>query len=288
MSGQPVEKKKVTPQNLAEALGLVLAVQLVSLWITDLNKPVYVAVGPISVGPFTGTTASVSAGNAITLVVLVFVVTLGLVWLIRKQLVRSFKTVVFAAVAFSSFALTLFTIDGIFSAYPWYGSSFVFPAELLIAALPAVVVGYTIFVKNNLVLSTVILALVSAEVGSFFASTLPLDMALLLPLLFGVYDIYAVFRGPLKQLVSAAPATALAGMSVRAGEFTLGLGDIVFYSMLPSIALFYLQPLNTVLTLAAVDVGVIATLYLLTKRRLLPGLPIPMGLRLFVLAVSFL
>lgn len=287
MSTQPEGKKKVTPLNLAAAIGLVFVVQLVSLWITNLNKPVYVAVGPISVGPFTGTAASVSVGNSITLVILVFVTTLGLVWLIRKKLVRSFKTVVFAAVSFSAFALTWFTVDGIFSAYPWYGAPYVLPAELLIAAVPAAVIGYTIFVKNHLILSTAILGLISAEVGSFFASTLPLDMALLLPLLFGVYDIYAVFRGPLKQLVSAAPAGALAGMSVRAGEFTLGLGDIVFYSMLPSIALFYLQPFSTILTLVAVDLGVVFTLYLLTRRKMLPGLPIPMALGLLVIAVSF-
>lgn len=273
--------------NLAAAIGLVLAVQLLALWITYLNKPVYVAVGPVSVGPFTGTAPTVSAGNALILVILVFAVTVGLVWLVRRKLVRSFKTLVFVAVSFSAFALTWFTVDGIFSNYPWYGAPYVLPLELLIAVAPAVIVGYTIFVKNYWLLSTTILGLISAEVGSFFASTLPLAMALILPLLFGVYDIYAVFRGPLKQLVSAAPAGALAGMSVRAGEFTLGLGDIVFYSMLPSIAVFYLQPLNTVLTLLAVDIGVVFTLYLLTRRRLLPGLPIPMALGLLVLAASF-
>jgi hypothetical protein len=287
MSGQPEEKKKVTPQNLAIALVLVLAVQAVSLWITNLNKPIYVAVGPISVGPVAGTTPGVSVIDSLALVLLVFAATLGLVWLVRKRLMKGFMGVVFVAVAFSSFALTWFTVDGIFSTFPWYGASFVLPAELLIAAVPAVLVGYTMFVKSNVLLSTIVLGLVSAEVGSFFASTLPLAMALVLPLLFGLYDIYAVFRGPLKQLVSAAPARALTGMSVKAGEFTLGLGDIVFYSMLPCIALFYLQPVNTILTLVAVDAGVMVTLYLLTRRRLLPGLPIPMALGLLVLAASF-
>jgi len=286
MSGQP-EEKKITPVGLSAAVILVLAVQLVALWITNYNKPVYVAVGPISVGPLTGTAPTVPLVNATTLVILVFATTAGLVWLVRRKLVKSFKTIVFVAVAFSAFALTWFTVDGIFSTFPWYGSPYVLPAELLIAVVPAAVVGYTIFVRNHWILSTTILGLISAEVGSFFASALPLEMALLLPLLFGIYDIYAVFRGPLKQLVSAAPAGALAGMSVRAGEFTLGLGDIVFYSMLPSIALYYLHPLNTVLTLFAVDFGVVFTLYLLTRRRLLPGLPIPMALGLIVLAVSF-
>lgn len=288
MSGQPEQKKKVTPLNLAGALGLVLVIQLLSLWITYQNKPVYVAVGPISVGPFTSSGPAGSAENALTLVLLVFVTTVAMVWLVRKRLVMSFKTVIFAAVAFSAFALTWFTVDGLFSMQPWYTAWYVQPVEILLSLAPVVVVGYTVYVKNYWFLSTAVLSVVAAEVGSFFASTLPLTTALLLPLLFGLYDIYAVFRGPLKQLVGSAPPGALASMTVKAGEFTVGLGDIVFYSMLPSLALFYLQPINSLYTIVAVDTGVVFTLYLLTKRRLLPGLPIPMFLGLLVLGISFL
>lgn len=286
--------KKVTPSNLATALGLVLAIQLVALWITNENKPILSAVGPVSVGPFTTSTPSGSAADAITLVVLVFAVTMVLVWLIRRRLMTSFKTIIFAAVAFSSFTLTWLTVDGLFSRYPWYSTSqFVLPGEILIALIPVVVVGYTIFVKNYTILSTAVLSLISAEVGSFFAGTLPPTngvplMAILLAVVFAIYDIYAVFRGPLKQLVNIAPSGAFAAMSVKAGEFTVGLGDVVFYSMLPSIALFYLHPINAVYTLVAVDAGVVLTLYLLTRRRLLPGLPIPMLLGICVLASFFL
>jgi hypothetical protein len=290
---EATSEKKVTPFNLATALGLVLVIQLASLWITNTNRPIYVAVGPVTVGPFTNSTPTGSVGDAITLVLLVFATTLVLVWLIRRKLMTSFKTVVFAAVSFSAFTLTWFTVDGVFSKYSWYSSSFVLPAEILIALIPVVIVGYTVFVKSYAVLSTVVLGLISAEVGSFFAATLPPTngvplMALLLALVFAVYDIYAVFRGPLKQLVSIAPSDAFAAMSVKAGEFTVGLGDVVFYSMLPSVALFYLQPLSALYTLVAVDLGVVLTLFLLTRRRLLPGLPIPMLLGICVLAGSFL
>jgi len=285
--------KKVTPSNLATALGLVLLIQLVALWITDANKPILAAVGPVSVGPFTTSTPSGSAGDAITLVVLVFATTLVLVWLIKKRLMTSFKTIIFAAVSFSSFTLTWLTVDGLFSRYPWYSSSqFVLPGEILIALVPVAIVGYTVFVKNYAILSTAVLSLISAEVGSFFAATLPPTngvplMAILLAAVFALYDIYAVFRGPLKQLVNVAPSGAFAAMSVKAGEFTVGLGDVVFYSMLPSIALFYLHPINAVYTLIAVDAGVVLTLYLLSRRRLLPGLPIPMLLGICVLAACF-
>lgn len=288
MSGDQADKKKVTPFNVLSSVALVVVVQAVALWITNENKPVYSAVGPISVGPLPNTSAG-SAGNAFFLVLLVFLATLGLVVLLRRKLVRTFKTVVFVSVSFSAFTLTWLTIDGVFLNYSWYGT---FPYtqdfELLLAFLPVIAIGYTIFVKNYTPLSTIALCFISAEVGSFFASTLPLTTALLLPLIFALYDIYAVFKGPLKQLVSMAPSGALAGMSIKAGEFTVGLGDIVFYSMLPSIGLFYLQPAPALVTLVAVDGGVALTLYLLTKKRLLPGLPIPMLLGVLVLAAYFL
>ena len=160
------------------------------------------------------------------------------------------------------------------------------------AGLVVLLIGYIIFVKNSLWLSTAVLAFVGAQVGSFFAETLPLWTALALPVAFAVYDIYAVFRGPLKALIGTAPNVALVGMSIRAGEFTLGLGDVVFYTLLPSLA--YFQLYDTVgigpalLTVLAIDVGMVITLFLLSRRRLLPGLPIPMLLGVLVVAYYLL
>jgi hypothetical protein len=84
-------------------------------------------------------------------------------------------------------------------------------------------------------------------------------------------------------------------MSIRAGEFTLGLGDVVFYTMLPSLPLAQLVARSSMTvaaawafaTLAVMDVGVVATLFLLSRRRLLPGLPIPMVLGVLVLVLHF-
>jgi Presenilin len=290
MSEQAVPRKKVTPLNLSLALVLVLVVQFLALGITYENKPVLESIGTVGtpISGAAGATPAGSAGNAFILVGLVVVTTFGLVWLVRKKLFRSFKTLIFASVSFSSFILTWLTVDGFFSRFSWYTTfPYVLQVELVIAFIPVAVLGYTIFVKDYSLLSTAVLVVVSAEVGSFFASTLPLLEALFLALLFAVYDIYAVFKGPLKTLVNSAPSGSLAGMSVKAGEFTVGLGDIVFYSMLPSLALYRLQLVNAFATMIAVDLGVMVTLYLLSRKRLLPGLPIPMLLGLIVLTISF-
>ncbi len=296
MSGQPEEKKRVTPANVLQAVTVVAIVQLVALLITLRNLPTYQAIvqsGGSSFAP-AGTTPAGSALNAIFLVAFAFVATLALVRILRRKMVFSFKVLVFGSVAISAFLLTLVTADDVVYQYvpPDVEGPLVFGVSLLVVAL----IAYTIFVKNRPWLSTVILAFVGAEVGSFFGVTLNLETALLLPIAFSLYDIYAVFRGPLKQLVGMGQSVALVGMSIRAGEFTLGLGDVVFYTMLPSIALAQLSrtasvgmaATTAVATMGVIDVGVVMTLYLLSKKRLLPGLPIPMLLGVLALGIFLL
>ena len=288
MSEEPLPEKRVTAGNLLLAAGVVTIIQLFALSVTRLNSPTYVAIvnstGP-SFAPL-GTSPLGSTLNAVVFVAFAFALTLGLVWLVRKKMVRSFKMVIFISVAFSAFVLTLVTADV-------FAVEYLPPSlELLVsfgsAGIVVILIGYIIFVKNTLWLSTAVLAFVGAEVGSFFAETLPLWTALALPIAFAIYDIYAVFKGPLKALIGTAPNIALVGMSIKAGEFTLGLGDVVFYTLLPSLAFFQFDGtfgiVPALFTILAIDVGMVITLYLLSRRRLLPGLPIPMLLGVLVIA----
>ncbi len=291
MSDQAPEKR-VTPGHLLEAAAVVAVIQFVSLVITNQNLPVYVQIvnsTGYSYAP-AGTSPAGASLNAALLVAFAFALTIGLVWLLRRKMVLSFKVIVFGSVALASFILTLVTAD-IF-AVSYLPPSFELPVTFGAAIFVVVLVGYVIFVKNVPWLSTAILAFVGAEVGSFFAETLSPWTALALPIAFSIYDIYAVFRGPLKALIGTGSNIALVGMSIKAGEFTLGLGDIVFYTLLPSLALFQFEPkfglLPVVFTVLAIEVGMVITLFLLSKRRLLPGLPIPMLLGVLVIALYLL
>jgi len=280
--------KRVTSVNLILAAAIVAAIQVVSLLVSNLNEPVYNSIventGP-SYAP-AGTSPTGSVLNAIILVGAAFVLTLGLVWLLRRKRVTSFKVIVFASVAFSGFILTLVTADDF--AIQYLPSALEIPFSFGGAVLVVVLLMYIIFVKNSPWLSTFVLAFVGAEVGSFLAETLPPWTALALPIAFSIYDIYAVFRGPLKALIGTAPNVALVGMSIKAGEFTLGLGDVVFYTLLPSLAYFQWGVGVALYTVVAIDVGMVITLFLLSKRRLLPGLPIPMLLGISVIALRVL
>ncbi len=282
MSDQAPEKKRVTPLNLLVAAAIVIVIQLAALLISQQNSSLYTGV-VASAGPSyapAGTSGVGSALNALLLVGFAAALTFALVWLLRRKMVTSFKLIVFGSVAFSAFILTLVTADEFaFNNLPLFLEV---PFSFGVAGLIVVLIGYVIFVKNRPWLSTIILAFVGAEVGSFFAETLSPWTALALPIAFSVYDIYAVFKGPLKALIGTAPGIALVGMSIKAGEFTLGLGDVVFYTLLPSLAIFRWGLAESIYTMAAIDVGMVVTLFLLSRRRLLPGLPIPMLLGVLV------
>ena len=289
MSEPATEKKRVTPRNLLNAVLIVVTIQLVALLITFQNLPVLVQLvsgGGSSFSP-AGTTPVGSVSNAIILVLFAFGATVALLFLLRRKRVFPFKMLVFASTALSAFLLTLVTADSF--VYGNVPANLELTLDVAIALIPVGLVAYTVFGRNRPVVSTLVLAFVGAEVGSFFASTLNLGTALALPIAFSIYDIFAVFRGPLKQLVGTASGVALNGMSIKLGEFTLGLGDVVFYTMLPSLAYFHTKatPLISAsapfATLLAIDAGVILTLVLLTKKKLLPGLPIPMLLGVSVL-----
>ena len=288
MSEQPAGQKRVTPANLLRAVSVVVVIQFVALLITQQNRPAYVVIvnsTGYSYDPL-GSSPAGATGNALILVGLAFVLTLALVWLLRRKMVMSFRLIVFGSVALSAFILTLLTAD-VF-AFHYLPRNFEVPVAFGVAILVVVLIAYTIFVKNRPWLSTVILAFVGAEVGSFFAETLSPYTAVALPVAFSIYDIYAVFKGPLKQLIGTAPNVALVGMSVKAGEFTLGLGDIVFYTMLPAVALFRVGTYASIATVLAIDVGVVVTLFLLSRKKLLPGLPIPMLLGVLVFLAYYL
>ena len=287
MSDQ-LPQKKITAQNLVVAAIIVVAIQVVGLLITNQNSLLYTSVvansGP-SYAP-AGTSGVGSFLNAMILVAFAAVLTFALVWLLRRKMVTSFKLIVFLSVAFSAFVLTMVTADNF--AVSYLPSILEVPVAFGVPSVLVILVAYIIFVKNNPWISTIILAFIGAEVGSFFAETLSPWTALALPIAFSIYDIYAVFRGPLKSLIGTAPGVALVGMSIKAGEFTLGLGDIVFYTLLPSLALFQFGLAQSLYTMLAIDVGMVITLFLLSKRRLLPGLPIPMLLGILVIGSRIL
>lgn len=94
---------------------------------------------------------------------------------------------------------------------------------------------------------------------------------------FAIYDLYSVFKGPLRELAKTLhQKTVELGRESKFG-FGLGLGDIFFYTLAVGYSFAMLNPIETLAICAVVVLGVLLTVILLFKleAEALPALPIP-------------
>ena len=171
------------------------------------------------------------------------------------------------------------------------------------------------------------LIVLSALMGAFMAIILPTWTVVFLLLALAVWDIYAVFKGPIKDLVEMdMNGQLMARLNLRkrmsrldilgddseefpfqnltyeADFWALGIGDLVFYSVLGAHSLFYsipyiqtngywVMPLFFVPVVIAILIGFAYTIYRLNRGgedSILPGLPIPMFLGVGVFCLMML
>jgi hypothetical protein len=151
-----------------------------------------------------------------------------------------------------------------------------------VASLAVGLIGFVVLIYGGSISKGAFSLLLSSEAGAYLALVFTPPTIYIVILLFALYDYYSVNRGPLKKVVEQVPFGAL---SVDFGNVSMGLGDELFYSMIPSAAYLIRGPVAAILMLVVVDVGVVATLLLLSKRKALPGLTIPLLLALGLFAV---
>jgi hypothetical protein len=72
----------------------------------------------------------------------------------------------------------------------------------------------------------------------------------------------------------------LQGLSYSFKDVQMGLGDLVFYSMLSGIMLFNFGLISCLVSLVGILVGSFFTLVMLEKKGIFPGLPFPILLGL--------
>jgi len=130
--------------------------------------------------------------------------------------------------------------------------------------------------------------------GSFIAAVVPIYVNIFFSIFIALYDVYAVKWGAVKSLVKIEDALVTI-VAFEDGDWSLGLGDVIVYAMLPSSCLAYAMtysprfafygsspPLDLlvpwiVFTAVASSMvfGLAATLKLLERRDIMPGLTIP-------------
>ena len=93
---------------------------------------------------------------------------------------------------------------------------------------------------------------------------------------FALYDLYSVFKGPLKQLAETLRRD-IGGEKEEEFGLGFGLGDVFFYSFAIGYSFAVLTLIETIVVCVVLLAGTLVTIILLfkTKAEALPALPIP-------------
>jgi len=234
--------------------------------------------------PF-GNTLEGAIANSLPLIASVLVFGFFLAFLVKWKKFSFIKALVTGVLISSVFSVNLILF------------STIFPDSVLLPWIFSILLVFLVFLvaysKTFYFLSKFLSLFIGAEVAGYFATILQPPTVFVFPLLLSIYDIYAVFVGPLKRILGK-PTKAKKVVKVKIDflpllivDFDLikiGLGDVIFYSMLPATAFMIFGLQKMFLTLFATNLGVLITIYLLRKKKIpLPGLPIPMFLGVLVL-----
>ena len=221
-------------------------------------------------------TPSGSFSNAIYFVVII-AVSATIFYLLLKWKSRKMITLLtgFALTA-ASMLLSFFYLSALLSSVPNW--------ELIVFVLSIIITVFfdiAIFRLGSNARNIVVVALGGA-LGVFLGASIPLLSAVLILAFLAVYDVVAVYKGPVGKIAESG-LDQLRGLSYSFKDVQMGLGDLVFYSMLCAVMLLnedfggWIPYLGSVL---GILIGSFITFRILEKKGLFPGLPIPIFLGL--------
>src|SRR5437660_8325692 len=224
------------------------------------------------VTPFYVTSVTGGSLNAV-----VFVFALGasatvMFLLIRRGRMRFIRRLVKGALVLVSFAVAFWYSTSILASVVDLSTDLWTIVSLILSLGIAAAIGLTIFGKGQIRQLSGVTAL-GALTGVFLGYSVGLVTALVLVGALVVYDIVAVFRGPVGALAKAVEAGDLPGAMYTYGELTIGMGDLVFYSLVATTAMVSFG----VFSFFGAGLGIIAGSYLgfraLSRFEMFPGLP---------------
>ena len=230
---------------------------------------------PITVTPFAEDTASGPFGNAFYFVVLIALSATVFYILLKRKSRKLIFALIALALTTASLLLSIIYFSTIFKYLPGW--------DFLVLPLAIVVTTFfdlAIFRLGNKTRNAVVV-LLGGALGVFFSASIPFLSAVLILVFLAVYDVFAVYYGPMGKIANSG-LDQLQGLSYSFKDVQMGLGDLVFYSMLSGSIFFEFQPnlLPCLVSLIGITVGSFLTLIMLEKKGIFPGLPFPVILGL--------
>jgi presenilin-like A22 family membrane protease len=262
----------------------ILASMLFGLFCAYLLVPQQSEAIPVT--PIPETTPGAPFGNALYFVVLIAISATMFYFLIKRKSKNIIKGLIVVALTTASLLLSVVYLSAILVYVPILDNLWVLIA--LSIAL-TVLFDLSIFRFGNNARNVAVVALGGA-LGIFFGFSIPLYSAVIILAFLAVYDVIAVYKGPVGK-IAASGLDQLQGLSFSFKDIQMGLGDLVFYSMMMGVIFFSFLPnlLPTLMTIIGILAGSIITFFALEKKGIFPGLPFPILLGLaFGLTTGFL
>lgn len=278
-----MSSRRITVEVTALSSAAVFAVLALSAFFGYLAAEAGLAeLGPLFAEGDTPTGAVV---NSLVFLFLVLAGTAVLLTLARRRKLNVLHLLLAASLMLSSW-LILEIYLSILLGETW-ASELIGAASLLVSALLAALV----LKPFSVLLLNLLLILYGTMAGALFATLLTPLSTIAVASTLAAYDLYSVTRGPLKKFLETVTAESeerearvspLRGAVLHLGQLSLGMGDVLVYSMLSPV--FLLTPsfsaVRWALTSAALMAGFLMTLQLLNRRRFMPALPLPVAISL--------
>ena len=250
----------------------VFIVQITSLLLTNNFLELYESLPSYQPA---GNTVSGSILNSIILILPTFFITSIILFLLRRKLFLLLKSFLMLAVSVGTFSISYIILT--VSLNSLFSNIFILIFSLFLCIIP--LLSFTLIKSNKFqLLSSYVL---SSLYGTMLAVFIKPPTLIIIPIAFAFYDIYAVFRGPLKSIIdSSDDSIDLRPLFINLGRFNIGTGDLIFYSMIPSSVFLLIGLPFALLSIFFIHMGMILTIYLLKHFEMFPGLPIPVFLSL--------
>ncbi len=255
-------------------LAPILASLLFGLGCASLLMPQQPASIPVT--PIPESTPGAPIGNALYFVILVAISATLFYILLKRRSRKIIKGLIIVAMTTAALLLSLVYLSALFSYFPEY-EILLIPLTLVITVL----FDLAIFRFHRIVRNTAVIC-VGGALGIFFGFAIPLWSAIVILAFLAVYDVIAVYRGPVGKIAASSGLDELQGLSFSFKDIQMGLGDLVFYSMLTGAMFFSFLPslLPCIAAVIGIMAGSIVTFFLLSRRGIFPGLPFPIMLGL--------
>jgi presenilin-like A22 family membrane protease len=254
-----------------------LAVAFLCGFLILYAKPPIEAVTPF---PDTGSGA---LGNALIFLVLVSAGASLLYLSLRRFGLNLVKILIGSAFTASVFILSIFYIDLLLYLLQLQGYTF---EILVLSILLTFFADYCVFLTEKHAYGLVLI-FVGGALGALLGASIPTLSALLLLVFLAVYDVFAVFRGPVGKIAKEGLSN-LKGISVQFMEIEIGLGDLTFYALFVTHALISFGLISSILVTSGILAGCYLSFKMLERKGLFPGLPFSIALGFISLAFAFL